>query len=612
MLPTGAVNASSRASLMTESDTGILSFLKRLKKRKIVQWAIAYFAGAWVLLEVFDLVAEQFLWPNWIRQTATILVLFGLFITIVLAWYHGERGRQKIGMIELAVLTVLLTLAGQSVWVLKDRAIEMANQKSSEAFSFRPEPLPENSVAVLPCLNLSGDENQEYFTDGLAAELITRLSAISELRVPSHTSSFSFKGQNLTIKEVASSLRVRHVLECDVTGDQSSLKVAARLVDAESGYTLWSASYIHSKEQLFEVQQDVAQAVVKALKVKIRGSETRLMASRWTENSEAYDHFLRAIKYQLSAPTAENTAKGLEHIERAVELDPTFGRAYARLGMTWIIVANFQFESPREAYAKAERFAQKAIELDDRLYEAYWTLGWVKFSGGYAWHDAIDNFQNAIDLAPGEWVGYHSLGFVLGALGEIEQGLEAAWIAIDLNPLAFWPRRGLEALFTRQRDYEAAIRTIEAQAEMQGWFPAMQLRYAGLLARVGRIEEAHELLENVEKLAPSDPNTQLSMALVYAILGDDLQALSIVHTWEEEQQNETDTYISAGYMAGVYAELGMKDQAMSCLEKARDDYDIMMIFLDLEKFDSLRQDPRFANFIHELDLPEEVYLQTSF
>ena len=597
---------------MTESDTGILSFLKRLRKRKIVQWAIAYFAGAWVLLEVFDLVAEQFFWPTWIRQAATILVLFGLFITIILAWYHGERGRQKVGLIELAVLTVLLALAGQSVWVLKDRASELANQDPIEAFSFRPEPLPENSVAVLPCLNLSGDESQEYFADGLAAELITRLSAVSELRVPSHTSSFSFKGQNLTIKEVASALRVRHVLECDVTGDQSRLKVAARLVDAESGYMLWSASYIHSKEQLFEVQQDVAQAVVKALEIKIRGSETRLMARRWTENSEAYDHFLRAIKYQLSAPTVENEEKGREHMERAIELDPTFGRAYARLGMNWIIVANFLFESPRKAYAKAERFATKAIELDDQLYEAYWTLGWVKFSGGYAWHDAIDNFWKAIDLAPGEWAGYHSLGFVQGALGQIEQGLEAAQIAIDLDPLAYWPRRGLEALLIRQRDYEAAIQTIEAQAEIHVWFPLMQLRYAGFLARVGRIEEAREILKTIEKLAPQDPTTQLSMALLYAILGDDLQALSVVHSWEEEQRDETDTYISAGYMASVYAELGMKDQAMHCLEKARDDYDIMMIFLDSEEFDSLRQDSRFANFIHELDLPEEVYLQTPF
>ena len=597
---------------MTESDTGILSFLHRLKKRKMVQWAIAYFAGAWVLLEVFDLVAEQFFWPTWIRQAATIVVLFGLFITIILAWYHGERGRQKVGLIELTVLTVLLALAGQSVWILKDRASELANQDPIESFSFRPEPLPENSVAVLPCLNLSGDVNQAYFADGLAAELITRLSAVSGLRVPSHTSSFSFKDQNLTIAEVASSLRVRHVLECDVTGDQSRLKVAARLVDAESGYMLWSSSYVHSKEQMFDVQQDVAQAVVKALKIKIRTSETRLIASRWTENSEAYDHFLRGIKYQLSAPTVENVEKGREHMERAIKLDPAFGRAYARLGMNWIIVGNYLFDSPREAYANAERFALKAIELDDELYEAYWILGWAKFGGGYAWHDAIDNFWKAIDLAPGEWVGYHSLGMAQGTLGKIEQGLEAAQIAIDLDPLAFWPRRGLEVLLTRQRDYEAVIRTIEMQAEVHGWIPIMQLRYAGFLARTGRIEEAREILKNIKTHAPQDPGTQLFMARLYAILGDDLQALSIIHYWEEERQDESDIYISAGVMASVYAELGMNDQAMHCLEKARDDHDIMLIFLDLEEFDSLRQDPRFVNFIRELDLPEEVYLQAPF
>ncbi len=204
----------------------------KLKQRKIVQWALAYFASAWLSLELFDLVAEQFLWPIWVRQGATILLLFGLLITLVLAWYHGEKGRQKISPAELVLLTALLVLAGGSVWTLKNRSVDNgAAQSSVTGFSFRPQPSPENSVAVLPCSNLSGHEDHEYFADGLAAELITRLSAVSELRVPSQTSSFTFKGRSASIDEVASALRVRHVLECGVVGEGSRLRISARLVE---------------------------------------------------------------------------------------------------------------------------------------------------------------------------------------------------------------------------------------------------------------------------------------------------------------------------------------------------------------------------------------------
>ena len=163
----------------------MLPYLQRLRQRKIVQWAITYAAVAWLTLEVFDLVAEQFFWPVWIRQSATIFLLFGLLITIVLAWYHGERGRQKIGGIEAVLLVALLALAGQSMWSLKYRSEQITDNSGKETFQFRDAPLPQHSVAVLPCANLSNDTNQGYFADGLAAELITRLSAMRGLRIPS-------------------------------------------------------------------------------------------------------------------------------------------------------------------------------------------------------------------------------------------------------------------------------------------------------------------------------------------------------------------------------------------------------------------------------------------
>jgi len=585
----------------------MLSFLKQLKQRKIVQWAIAYAATAWVSLEVFDLIAEQFLWPVWIRQSATVLLLFGLFITIVLAWYHGERGRQKVGMVELVLLIVLLSLGGQSVWLLRDRGINIEPGVDKPSPAFRAEPLPQNSVAVLPCINLGGDANKAYFADGLAAELITRLSAVSGLRIPSHTSSFSFKGKTATIKEIATVLKVRHVLECDVSGDDSRLRASARLIDSQTGYTLWSESYDKSNVQLFDVQQDVAGAVVETLQIELGVKEQQLVRRRWTENTEAYDEFLQGLKTLVIVPTHENIHKMRQHFERAVELDPGFGRGYALLAITWVYYGNFQLEPASKAYAEVRRLAHKAIDLDGELYEAYWALGWADLAGEYAWQAAEDNFRKAIDLAPGEWGGYHSLGYVLGAVGRIDEAHEASRIAIEVDPLGYLPLHGQEVLFTRQRNYEASIEVVKEQAEIHGWDPDLQTHVAWLLAKAGNEPEARAILAEIEALNSSIPYVQLVKAGAYAILGEQDKALAIAEHWESFAQ-ETQQYNIAGTLGIIYAELKDADRAMHWLTRSREAHSMWMLFLDYEEFDFLRDDPRFVALVRELNLPEDVYL----
>lgn len=585
----------------------MLPFLQRLRQRKIVQWALAYAAAAWLSLEVFDLVAEQFFWPVWIRQGATVFFLFGLLITIVLAWYHGERGRQKIGMIELILLITLLSLGAQSVWHLRGQHQAGETSELSDPSPFRKEPLPANSVAVLPCLNLSKDEGQAYFADGLAAELITRLSAVKDLRIPSHTSSFSFKGTQLPIREIAVSLRVRHVLECDVSGDATRVKVAARLIDAESGYTLWSEAYNRTRAKLFDVQQDVAQAVVGSLEIELRGRERQLVNRRWTESVEAYDEFLQGIRHQLEFPTEEDVAKAKQHLERAIELDPGFGRAYARLAINWVIAGNFQFESAEIAYPEVKRLANKSIELDGDLYEAYWALGWAKFAGEYAWAAAEQDFRKTIELAPGEWKGYHSLGYVHGALGRLEQGFMAARMAIDADPLAFYPRHGLEVLFTRQRQYEKSLKVVREQAELFGWNPMMHVNYAWLLAHEGQEQEARQHLEKADSNGAQDAASQLGIGIVLAILGDREQALAIAQRWEERNRISNQSFWM-GSLASLYALIGDQEQAMQHLLASRDRQEMWMVFLDDPSFDSLRRDSRFAALVSELELPEDRYL----
>jgi TolB-like protein/Flp pilus assembly protein TadD len=584
----------------------MLPFLRRLKERKIVQWAIAYFAGAWVSLEVFDMIAEQFLWPAWIRQAATVLVLFGGLITIVLAWYHGERGRQKVGVLELVLVVVILGLGGQSVWVLKNRSDSLALESATAPFQFREKPLPEHSVAVLPCANLSDDEGQGYFADGLASELITRLAAVSGLRIPSHTSSFEFRGKNVTLEAVAVALKVRHVLECDVFGDETRIRIGARLIDAQTGYTLWSESYNRARSGLIDVQQEVAKAVVQNLEIRLVDRERLLIGRRWTDSTEAYDEFLRGIKLQIGFPDEESLTMSLKHLQRALELDPDFGRAYARIAISWLLMGNFGYEPSKRAYDETERFAHQAIELDGELFEAHWALGWAQLAR-YDWPEAEASFRRTIELAPGNWEGYHSLGFVQGALGRYGEAMTAAQIATDLDPLAYWPRVGVDYLHLRQRAYEDSIKVELEIAARFGWDPDSQASMALLLARAGRPDEARTYLLEIEATNSQVTNTLVLLAMVYSVLGEPDRALSIVKPLKQRYLNDPEQ-VKPGALAWTYASLGDNDRAMEFLLAAREREDVYLWFLDDAVFDGMRTDPRFVELIRGLNLPEEIYL----
>jgi predicted Zn-dependent protease len=195
----------------------------------------------------------------------------------------------------------------------------------------------------------------------------------------------------------------------------------------------------------------------------------------------------------------------------------------------------------------------------------------------------------------------------LGAVGQIDEALEAARIAIELDPLAYFPRHGLEVLLTRQRNYAAAIPVFEEQAEIHGWNSQLQSATAWLLAKVGKEAEARTQLAEVEAQAPANPLVQLTMALTYATLGERDRALVIVERWESYAQNTTEHNI-AGALANIYAKLENKDKAMHWLARSRKEHSMWMLFLDDEAFDILRDDSRFVALIRELNLPEDVYL----
>jgi len=230
----------------------VSGFVQRLKERKLVQWAIAYVAAGFALLQGIDIIAQRFGWPESIERALIVALAIGFFVTIVLAWYHGERGAQRVSGTELLILALLLAIGGGALWKFAGAEKEMSSESFSEGRAAahgnarRPEndsdPIspPHKSIAVLPFTDLSPTHDQEYFSDGMAEEILNALAKVKDLKVAGRTSSFSFKGKNDDLRVIGKALMVANVLEGSVRKQGEKVRITAQLIQAADGYHLWS------------------------------------------------------------------------------------------------------------------------------------------------------------------------------------------------------------------------------------------------------------------------------------------------------------------------------------------------------------------------------------
>jgi TolB-like protein/cytochrome c-type biogenesis protein CcmH/NrfG len=584
------------------------SLFQRLKERKLFQWTVGYLAGAFVCLEAFDIVADQFGWALWIKQGVTVALLFGLAVTLVLAWHHGEKGRQEMSVGELVTVVFLLSLAGLSMFALRGRSQNQAGmQTASMSFGFSRNTPHERSVAVLPCTDMSQEGDQAYFADGLADELTTRIGAIHDLRVAARTSAFSFKDSDEDIVTIAAVLNVRNVLTCGVRKDGDRVRITANLVDAEEGFERWSDRYDSELGDILAVQEQIALAIAEALEAELAGDERTRLASRETENQEAYDLYLRGIGYQWRQPwSRENQSRALDFFQAAVEADSTFAAAWALLATSYVSFGNFHAIAPEEAYSQAEVAANRAVALDNDLAHAHWALGWVKFAYYYDWEGGEEEFRRTIALAPNDFTGYHSLTFPLAVFGKLEEAKAAAEEAISLDPLALWPRIGLTEVRFKMGDWDGIIADAEASLALEP-NDLMSLMYLALArAHKGAFAEAIPAALKAESLAPEEPYFILMAANVFAMAGDTSAARDRLDrmeaAWQEGAPN-----VSPGTLATVYASLGDADQTIALLNRAADTYDSWTFSLNRPVLRPYWGDPRFGALLDRLGLPREAY-----
>jgi TolB-like protein/Tfp pilus assembly protein PilF len=570
-------------------------FLQRLKQRKLVQWAIAYVAAAFALLQGVDIVAQRFGWPEQMMRFVIIALSVGVFVTLVLAWYHGERGAQRVTGTELLILALLLALGGGFLWrfsgPLRERIVTSAAAPAATAASPAPAPIPEKSIAVLPFENLSDDKSNAYFAEGIQDEILTRLAKVADLKVISRTSTQHFKSSPDNLPQIARQLGVANILEGNVQKSNDQVRVNVQLINAASDAHLWADIYDRKLTDLFTVESDIAKTIADTLQAKLTGSEKTAIAARPTENQEAYQFYLKG-RFFWNKRTAADLRKSIDYFNQAIEKDPNYALAYAGLAQAWLLLPGYSGGTPIDCFPQAETAAKKALSLDETSPDAHAALGMVKQLFNFDSPGAIAEFERAIELDPNDatahhWFANHSLS----ATGQTGREITEMKRAVELDPLSLIINTNLGQAYIYANRFEEAIAQLRKTIEMGESFYFVHYLLGQALELKGQLPEALAEYQKAISLN-DDPFPKALLAHLYGKMGRKDEALQIA---QQLLQTRKQRYIEAYGLAIIYLGLGDRDQALDWLEQGyrdRDGFNMAAIRVD-HFLDPLHGDPRF-------------------
>ncbi len=462
-----------------------------------------------------------------------------------------------------------------------------------------------SSIAVLPLVNIGGDSRDEYFSDGMTDELSNALNKLPGLRVASRTSTFAFKGKrDLSLEDIGKRLNVQAVLEGTVRRSGERLRVTAQLTNVADGLALWSDMYERKTKDVFDVQDDIAGSIAKALRLKLAGQAATLSsAEHGTDNLKAYDLYLRG-RYFWNARGAENLRRAVSYFNEAIAADPNFGRAYAALAIAYGLLPEYTDSPPPRALELARTAAQRALSIDSTLAEAHTALG-IAARDNWEWAKAVSAYRTAIALEPRYPTAHQWYGELLYETGQMDSSLAQIRTANELDPLAPITFAALGYALTLARRYDEAIAELRKGIELA---PSLGIHRSLIaFAYLGR-GDAQNAVKEMETAVTFDPELALrrsQLAYVYAATGQRDKAQAIVSSLEHPQQ---DQYISPAALAIAYTGLGERDKALTALERAVDSHDISLLtgatpLMD-KTFDPLRGDARFAKILARMNLSQ--------
>ena len=569
-----------------------MSFLQELKRRRVFRALVGYGIAAFAILQIIEPVMHGLHWREEVLSYSVVALGLGFPLVVALAWiFDVNQGRVErtapgpLRGLRAALLVVgigLLAAAPGVIWHFLLRP-NVPPQPAGEAAA---------SIAVLPFVNLSGDKQDEYFSDGVTEEIINKLANLEGLRVVARTSAFSFKGKSLNVRQIGQELNVSTILEGSVRREGNRVRIVAQLIGAAEGYHLWSKTWDRELGNVFSLEDELAHAIAQALEPRLVQRNARVET---TSSTEAHDLYLKG-RYFLNQRTREGLAKAAQMFEQAISLDPRYALAHSGLSDCYSLDIQYGGADSAEALPKAKAHALKALELDDRLAEAHASLGIV--SRDYYDHDAsVRELKRAIELRPGYATAHHWYALTLLGLRRLADSRTEAEQARRLDPASASINTVTGIVSFNSRDYERAIEQLTKALELDPNFDVARLWLVYSYLQSGAVAKALAAVDAAKR-----PSNALSgaRAHVLAAAGDALGAQRLLADVEKRFAAEP---LPRGVLAAAHLALGDEAGAFAWLEKAVETRDQSLIGVQVNPiWDHIRPDPRFHSLLRRMNL----------
>jgi TolB-like protein/Flp pilus assembly protein TadD/predicted Ser/Thr protein kinase len=451
-----------------------------------------------------------------------------------------------------------------------------------------------NSVAVMPFVNETADPDAEYLSDGISESLINNLSQLPQLKVIARSSTFKYKGKEVDPEEVAKALGVQAIVTGRVVERGDELQISVELVNALDKTQMWGEQYNRRATDLQAVQAEMARAISEKLRLRLTGGQEQQLTKRATANPQAYQLYLTGVFYGRKR-NIEGTRKALDYFNQAVALDPNFALAFAGMPTNYANLALFSVLAPKEALAKGEAAAQKALELDETPAEAHNGLARIK-EFEWDWSGAEREYKRAIELNPNLAAAHRYYAGYLASMGRITEALDEDKREGELDPLSVKENEA-EVLFLMRR-YDEAIQALQDSIKSQPDYAYAHLLLGFAYEAKGMYAEAVNEYQKVISIDGETTSTLCYLGYSYAMWGKRDEALAILN-----KLKMTKEYVSPAELATLYVGLGDKEAAFQSLERAYSEHDLNMQYLKNEThYDPLRSDPHFTDLMRRVGL----------
>jgi adenylate cyclase len=579
------------------------NFFAELERRNVYKVAIAYGVVAWLLMQVASQIFPFFEIPNWAVRLVVLLLILGFPIALVLAWAF-ELTPEGIKLTESADreaakpsrnrawIYVVILAAALSVGLFFVSRYTASNQVMTSV-------LPEKSIAVLPFDNQNRDPDTDYLSDGIPESIINSLSQLSQLKVMARSAVFQYKGKEVDPRKVGRDLGVRAVLMGRLIQQGNNLTIRTELVNVSDGTELWGQQYNRKLADVFAVQEEIAKEISEKLRLKLTGAEKQQLAKRPTENLKAFQYYMQGRSVSQTN-TREDMLAATRYYEKALEEDRNYALAYAGLANAYAGLGALGYIAPIEGRRKAEEAAHKALALDENLGEAHAAAGFSDtVFAPYNFSQGDRELRRAIELSPSLAQPHLFLGISLARQGRMDEAFEECLKARELDPLSSIIARNVGSPYYLKRDYARALELLHQANELG---PAFTTTWeVGVYIQNKLFNETLAQLEKAKGERKNDPILIYDAGMIYAAQGKRAEALQVIKELEEISGANLDQGL---WIAKIYATLNDKELAFSWLERGLATGAIGSFYKDDPVWDSIRSDPRFADLLRRMGIPQ--------